>query len=140
MKHYLYFVLLITISQVSCTNRKINRRTASYTAFQLQRKVANGLVEYKTKDCICEDAFPVLCHCKKGQKKVSCSSEFWRYILDFQNYIGIGPFTNCVTHFFPLFDHPPKYGYVLAIILLINYLSRVSNSYISVDHPPTSTA
>ena len=48
-------------------------------------------------------------------------------------------FTNYVTHFLLLFDHPPTYGYVLAMILLINYLVKVSNSYTFIQHPTTST-
>ena len=42
-----------------------------YTAFQLQRKVANGKLEFKSKFCACvDDSFPKLCHCKKNEKKV----------------------------------------------------------------------
>ena len=35
-----------------------------------------------------------------------------------------GPFTNYVMHFSPLFDHPPTYGYVFAMILLNIYLMK----------------
>ena len=33
-----------------------------------------------------------------------------------------GPFTNYVMHFSLIFDHPPTYGYVFAMILLNIYL------------------
>ena len=40
---------------------------------------------------------------------------------------------------FSIFDHPPTYSYVLAMISLMNYHSKVFNSYIFADHQPTSS-
>ena len=47
--------------------------------------------------------------------------------LIFMNWANCkGSFTNYVMHFSLLFDHPPTYGYVFAIILLNKYLKKIS--------------
>ena len=61
-------------------------------------------------------------------------------VLTLVCHIFEGPFTNYVTHFLLVFDHPPTYSNVLAIILLMTFHTRVCNSHILADHPPTPIA
>ena len=48
---------------------------------------------------------------------------FFSWKLDKANS-RLGPFTNYVLYFSLLFDHPPTYGYVFAMILLNIYLIK----------------
>ena len=50
------------------------------------------------------------------------------------------PFTNYVTHFLLFFNHPPTHSNPLAIILLMNYDTRVCQGNAFANHPPTPAA